>query len=102
LIDRKLGRALSDFEPYSEYWLVSDRLKQVLQAVDAQGCAFVECDARDAQGTSEQGYWLFDIVRILDAVDEGASRLTVVHDQRTGADDTTGSAAERASCSEQK
>jgi hypothetical protein len=82
LIDRKLGRALSDFEPYSEYWLVSDRLKQVLQAVDAQGCAFVECDVRDAQGTSEQGYWLFDIVRILDAVDESASRLTVVHDQR--------------------
>jgi Protein of unknown function (DUF1629) len=82
VIDRKLGRAPTDFEEYSEYWLVSDRLKRVLEAVDTDGCAFLECDVRHAQGTSEQDYWLFDVIRILDAVDETASRLTIVRDQR--------------------
>jgi hypothetical protein len=82
LIDLKLGRAPTDFEQYSEYWLVSDRLKLVLQAVDSDGCAFLECDVRHAQGASKQSYWLFDVVRVLDAVDESASRLTIVRDQR--------------------
>jgi len=83
LIDRKLGRALRDFEQYSAYWLISDRLKRVLQAVDANGCAFVRCDVRFGQGAVEQGYWLFDVIRILDAVDESASRLSIVRDHRS-------------------
>jgi hypothetical protein len=83
LIDRKLGRALRDFEQYSQYWLISDRLKRVLQAVDADGCAFVQCDVRLGKGGADQGYWLFDVIRILDAVDESASRLNIVRDHRT-------------------
>jgi hypothetical protein len=82
VIDRKLGRAPTDFEQYSEYWLISQRLKRLLQAVDADGCAFLQCDVRLGQGASKQSYWLFDVIRILDAVDESASRLTIVHDHR--------------------
>jgi Protein of unknown function (DUF1629) len=78
VIDPKLGRHPSDFEEYSGYWLISDRLKEVLEAVDSEGCAFVKCDVRHSRGQPEQGYWLFDVLRMLDAVDESASRIIIV------------------------
>src|SRR5262245_4039646 len=84
LIDPKRGRPPSDCDWYRGYWIVSDKLKAVLNAVDPDACAFVKCDVRHAQGkATDGGYWLMDIVRNLDAVDESASRrLNIRYDAR--------------------
>src|SRR5262249_15367501 len=84
LIDPKRGRPPSDCDWYGGYWIVSDKLKAVLDAVDPDACAFVKCDVRHAQGkATDGGYWLMDIVRNLDAVDESASRrLNIRYDAR--------------------
>ncbi|MCS3726514.1 imm11 family protein [Bradyrhizobium betae] len=71
-------RAPRDLEMYHHYWLVSDRTKAVFESVDLAGFAFVACDIRLAKGQYEgPGYWLCDVVRVLDAVDESQSRLLV-------------------------
>ncbi len=76
----KLGHAPEDMEDgMSGYWLVSDRLKQVFQSVDPNGFEFVECDYRLPDGSEGPRYHLCDVVRTLDALDEGGSRLTVEH-----------------------
>ena len=40
LLDKRLGRAPSDLEQCSHYWLISDRMKTVVQAMDPDGFAF--------------------------------------------------------------
>jgi Immunity protein family (Imm11) len=77
LVDKSLGRALRDLELYHEYWLVSDKLKTALEAVDPDGVVFVKCDVWNCDGTAGPVYWLCDVVRVLDAVDEGSSRVKV-------------------------
>ncbi|QPF93757.1 imm11 family protein [Bradyrhizobium commune] len=78
VFDRKLGRAPLDFEQFSKYWLISDRMKAVFEAVDPAGFAFAACDVRLARGSyNGPSYWLCDIVRVLDAVDESRSRLEI-------------------------
>ncbi|HKA80415.1 MAG TPA: DUF1629 domain-containing protein [Xanthobacteraceae bacterium] len=77
VVDRKLGRAPRDLEQYDYYWLVSDRTKGVLEAVDPDAVAFVKCATGFAGHTAEEGYWLCDVVRVRDAVDESASRLRI-------------------------
>jgi Protein of unknown function (DUF1629) len=63
---------------YHNYWLVPDRTKAVFERVDPAGFAFVACDIRLAKGQYEgPGYWLCDVVRVLDALDESQSRLIV-------------------------
>ena len=84
LIDRSLGRALRDLETCHEYWLVSDQLKVMLEAVDRDGVAFVRCDVRNRDGGEGPVYWLCDVLRVLDAVDEGASRVKVEQDTYQG------------------
>ena len=50
LFDKTRGRQPRDFEIYGVYWLVSDRMKAVLQAVDPAGCAFIACVVRFPTG----------------------------------------------------
>jgi hypothetical protein len=65
-------------ELYYDYWLVSDRTKSVFEAIDPAGFAFVACEVRvhpdDYDGP---GYWLCDVVRVLDALDETQSSLKI-------------------------
>jgi hypothetical protein len=82
VIDRKLGRPLRDLELCESYWLVSDRMKRVLESVDPAGVAFLRCTVRMADGTAAPTYWFCDVVRVLDAVDEAASTLRIHLDQR--------------------
>ena len=77
LIDRSIGRAPRDVEQYHEYWLVSDRLKESLAEIDPEGVVFVRCDVFNRDGTKGPIYWLTDVVRVLDAVDEDASRVRI-------------------------
>jgi hypothetical protein len=67
-----------DLEEFHAYWLVSDRAKSVFQAVDPAGFAFLACDVRLSSGDYDSpGYWLGDVVRVLEALDEARSRLKI-------------------------
>jgi hypothetical protein len=76
--DPKRGPPPEDLEGgLSGYWLVSERLKNVFQAVDPEAFAFVECDYRLADGSKGPRYFLCDVVRTLDALDEENSKLNI-------------------------
>jgi hypothetical protein len=77
LIDERLGRPLLDLEQYSEYWLISGRAKLAFETTDSAGFAFVRCETRLPDGTPGAEYWLCDVIRVLDAVDETASRVKI-------------------------
>ncbi|MEF9873996.1 MAG: DUF1629 domain-containing protein [Glutamicibacter sp.] len=62
---------------FSGYWLVSDRLRQVMLAVDGDAFEFVECDTRWADGSKGPVHFLCDVVRELDALNEDTSRLRI-------------------------
>ncbi|AJC44789.1 imm11 family protein [Xanthomonas sacchari] len=66
-----------DFEVYASIWIVSQALKDVFDAVDAQGFAFAACDFTLADGTPGPQYYLCDVIRELDALDASASRVKV-------------------------
>ena len=81
LIDKRRGRAPFDLESCNAYWLISDRTKKVFEAADAEAFGYVRCDVQFADGTVGPEYWLCDVLRILDAVDETKSRLKIYEDQ---------------------
>lgn len=62
----------------SGYWLVSERLRGVMDAVDPEAFAFAETDYRFSDGSQGASYYLCDVVRTLDALDEEASTLNIV------------------------
>jgi Protein of unknown function (DUF1629). len=64
-------------EGFGGYWLVSERLRDVMCSVDPGAFAFVEVDCRLADGTQGPRRFLCDVVRELDALDEAASRLKI-------------------------
>ncbi|MGH8037667.1 MAG: DUF1629 domain-containing protein [Stenotrophomonas sp.] len=61
----------------SGYWLISERLRQVMEAVDPDAFVFTETDYRLADGSKGPTYFLCDVVRTLDALDEEASTLHI-------------------------
>ena len=61
----------------SGYWMVSERLHRLLAQVDPDGFAFVHADYRLSDGTKGPSYYLCDVVREIDALDEDASKLTI-------------------------
>lgn len=62
----------------SGYWLVSDRLKKVMTEVDPDAFAFSETDYRLPDGSRGPSYFLCDVVRTVDALDEDASQLKIL------------------------
>jgi hypothetical protein len=93
VIDKRLGRPPYDVERYHDYWLISDRTKEIFEAVDPEAFAYLKCDVEFAGGAAGPVYWLCDVLRILDAVDEQASRLTIYEDQAGKAYDLMGHAS---------
>lgn len=79
LIDKSLGRPPVDWELFDDFWLVSDRMKSVLEAVDREGVAFLRCETRSLRGGAPV-YWLCDIVRKLDVINEEKSNVKVLDD----------------------
>ncbi|MCW0371308.1 DUF1629 domain-containing protein [Xanthomonas sacchari] len=62
---------------FSGYWLVSERLHDVMRSVDPNAFAFAEVDYRLADGTQGSRRFLCDVVQELDALDEASSRLKI-------------------------
>lgn len=76
--DPKKGDHPEDLEGgMSGYWLVSERLKAVFEAVDPGAFEFADCDYRLPDGSAGPRYFLCDVVRTLDALDESASKLMI-------------------------
>lgn len=61
----------------SGYWMVSERLHRVLSQVDPDGFAFVAADYRLSDGKKGPPYYLCDVIRELDALDETSSKLAI-------------------------
>ncbi len=61
----------------SGYWLVSDRLREVMEDVDSGAFAFVDVHYGSSDGTVSGGYSLCDVTRTLDALNEEASVLNI-------------------------
>lgn len=80
LIDKSLGRPPVDWERFHDFWLVSDRMKDILEATDREGVAFVRCETRSRGGSAAPVYWLCDIVRVLDVIDEEKSCVRILDD----------------------
>jgi hypothetical protein len=77
LFDKELGHFPRDLELCHSFWLISDRMKAVLETVDLEGLAFLRCEVRLANGEPGPVSWLCDVLRILDAIDEAASRVQI-------------------------
>ncbi|KHS06744.1 MULTISPECIES: DUF1629 domain-containing protein [Xanthomonas] len=72
------GPPPKDLEPgFSGYWLVSDRLFQVMTSVDPNAFAFVEVDYRLADGSKGPRHLLCDVIQEIDALDEEVSKLFI-------------------------
>ncbi len=63
---------------FKDYWLVSEPLKQVLQSVDPDGFAFVLCSFLLEDGSEAPPHYLCEVVRMLDAIDEAASKVKIL------------------------
>lgn len=82
VLKTKLGGPPEDLEGgMSGYWLVSERLKNAFLAIDPDAFEFVRCDYRLPDGSDGPAYYLCDVVRELDAVDEDASTFNVIFDE---------------------
>ncbi|PPT91611.1 hypothetical protein XaraCFBP7407_21550 [Xanthomonas arboricola pv. arracaciae] len=78
IYDPSKGVMPKDLEAgFSGYWLISERLHQVFSAIDPEGFSFVECDFRMADGSEGPRYFLCDVVRVLDALDEENSEVEI-------------------------
>ena len=62
----------------SGYWLVSARLRQVMEAIDPEAFIFTNADYRLADGSEGPTYFLCDVIRTVDALDEDTSQLNIV------------------------
>lgn len=72
------GPSPADLEPgFSGYWLVSERLHDVMASVDPHAFAFAEVDYRLQDGSQGDRHYLCTVVQVIDALDEGASKLFI-------------------------
>jgi hypothetical protein len=71
------GKSSRDFELFSFYWFISDRMKNVLERVDPEAFVFLKCKVQLKDGADGPVRWLCDIVRVLDALDEGKSEVRI-------------------------
>ena len=78
-----------DLEELAGLWIVSEPLKQLFEQLDAEAFAFVACDFSLADGSPGPQYYLGNVLRTLDALDEAASRVRIKLDRnyQTGQDE---------------
>jgi Protein of unknown function (DUF1629) len=78
IFDEAVGDLPGDLEQYDDFWLISDRTKLAFESFDPAAFSFVPCDVRVTNGVwNGPRYWLCDVVRVLDALDEAKSRLKI-------------------------
>ena len=75
--DLRLSPKARDMEWCDAYWLISDRLKNVFANLDSEAFVFMECETAYPGGDVAPKYWLCDVIRMLDAVDEERSNVDI-------------------------
>ena len=85
----KKGEMPRDLEELAGIWIVSEPLKQLLEKVDPEAFAFVTCDFSLADGSPGPQYYLGNVLRRIDALDEVSSRVKIKidHNYQTGKDE---------------
>ncbi len=78
-----------DLEELAGIWIVSEPLKQLFEQMDAEAFAFVACDFSLADGSPGPQYYLGNVLRRIDALDEISSRVRIKlhHNYQTGEDE---------------
>jgi hypothetical protein len=80
--DKKKGRLHWDLDtPVPYYWLVTEKMKALMEALDREAFEFLQCRVQFPDGSDAPPHWLCDVVRVLDAVDEEKSKVKVWHGQ---------------------
>ncbi|MHB0768801.1 imm11 family protein [Bradyrhizobium sp. 5.13L] len=78
IFNKSDGSPPYDLELCFRWWLISDRAKAVFERIDPEAFVFVPCDVRVRQGSYRgPNYWLCDVVRVLDALDEAKSSVRI-------------------------
>lgn len=78
VFDKSAGRLPADLDDFYGWWIISDRAKALFEGLDPAAFVFVPCDVRVPHGSyNGPRYWLCDVVRVLDALDETQSHLTI-------------------------
>ena len=77
LADERSGQIDRDFEIDAGYWVVTDRMKAVLEQVDPEAVTFLKCDTKLPNGAEGARHWLCHIVPVLDALDEEKSIIRI-------------------------
>jgi hypothetical protein len=85
---KKWGRMPRDLEVLASKWVVSEVLKQVFEAIDPEGFAFAPCDFTLVDGAPGPQYYLCNVIRVIDALDESRSKVKIKYerDYQTGED----------------
>lgn len=78
---RKLGRKPLDFEDFAGYLLISDHAKHIFEQIDPAAFEFWGCDIIFDE-TLQVKYWLCDVLRIIDCLDEEHSDVQVMQSGR--------------------
>ncbi|CAB3644899.1 hypothetical protein LMG26840_02364 [Achromobacter dolens] len=83
------GAMPRDLEELAGIWIVSEPLKRLFEQLDAEAFAFVACDFSLADGSPGPRYYLGNVLRRLDALDEASSRVRIKldHNYQTGEDE---------------
>lgn len=78
-----------DLEEFAGLWVVSEPLKRLFEQMDAEAFAFVACNFSLADGSPGPQYYLGNVLRRLDALDEASSRVRIKldHNYQTGEDE---------------
>lgn len=78
VFDKSVGQPPCDIELCFGWWLVSERTKALFERLDPEAFVFVPCEVRTPRGRYDgPKFWLCDVVRVLDALDESQSRLRI-------------------------
>lgn len=78
---KRRGRTPKDLERVFDYWLLKEKAKALFQKIDPQGFDFAECDVDLGTDDKSEKFWLCDVVRVLDGLDEKNSDVTVIESE---------------------
>lgn len=78
LRESSADHTLNDFQRgFEGYWVISKGLKDVFQAVDPTAFEFVPCEFIRFDGSRGDAFYLCDVVRTLDAIDDEDSEVRI-------------------------
>lgn len=69
-----------DLDLMNGFWIVSNRCKTFLESIDQLAFEFLECECSDESGLFLENRWICAIVRVVDALDEVKTNVSIKDD----------------------